>query len=37
MHHEVIGHSVEGREMRVYTLTNSAKGADREKPAMWIE
>ncbi len=37
MHHEVIGHSTEGREMRVYTLTNAEKGADREKPAMWID
>jgi len=37
MRHEVIGHSVEGREMRVYTLTNAEKGADREKPAMWID
>jgi hypothetical protein len=37
MHHELIGHSVEGRELRVYTLTNSEKGADREKPAMWID
>jgi Zinc carboxypeptidase len=37
MRHEVIGHSVEGRELRVYTLTNPDKGADREKPAMWID
>lgn len=34
---EVIGHSVEGREMRVYTITNPVTGGDREKPAMWID
>ena len=34
---QVIGHSTENREMRVYTLTNVAKGADTEKPAMWID
>jgi hypothetical protein len=37
MHHEVIGHSVENREMRVYTLNNAATGKDNEKPAMWID
>jgi hypothetical protein len=35
--HEVIGHSVESREMRVYTINNSATGKDSEKPAMWID
>lgn len=35
--HEVIGHSYEKREMRVYTVTNSDKGKDIEKPAMWID
>ena len=34
---EVIGHSVEGREMRVYTLNNSATGPAHEKPAMWVD
>ncbi len=34
---QVIGHSVEGREMRVYTLSNPATGADTEKPAMWVD
>jgi hypothetical protein len=34
---EVIGHSTENREMRVYTLTNFASGADSTKPAMWID
>ena len=37
MRHEVIGHSVENREMRVYTITNPKTGADTEKPAMWID
>lgn len=37
MRHEVIGHSVENREMRVYTLNNDATGKDTEKPAMWID
>ncbi len=35
--HEVIGRSIEGREVRVYTVCNSATGPDREKPAMWID
>jgi len=35
--HEVIGHSVENREMRVYTLTNRATGAAADKPAMWVD
>ncbi|MCC7014191.1 MAG: peptidase M14 [Planctomycetes bacterium] len=34
---QVIGHSVENREMRVYTLNNPATGEDREKPAMWVD
>jgi len=34
---EVIGHSVEGREMRVYTLNDPASGAPESKPAMWID
>jgi hypothetical protein len=35
--HEVIGHSVENREMRVYTLNDPATGAHADKPAMWID
>ena len=35
--HQVIGHSVENREMRVYTLTNPDTGAHSEKPAMWVD
>ncbi len=34
---QVIGHSVENREMRVYTLNNGATGADTEKPAFWLD
>ena len=34
---QVIGHSVESREMRVYTLHNPAAGAEADKPAMWID
>lgn len=34
---EVIGHSVENREMRVYTLNNSATGKAETKPAMWVD
>lgn len=34
---EVIGHSVEGRELRVYTLNDLAGGAPDSKPAMWID
>ena len=34
---QVIGQSFEKREMRVYTVTNSKKGADLTKPAMWID
>ena len=35
--YEVIGHSVESRELRVYTLNNPATGPDASKPAMWID
>ncbi len=35
--HEVIGHSVENREMRVYTLTNPDAGPASSKPAMWVD
>ncbi len=34
---EVIGHSVENREMRVYTIHNPAKGKAESKPAMWVD
>jgi hypothetical protein len=34
---EVIGHSVEGREMRVYTLNNPSTGSAESKPAMWVD
>ena len=34
---EVIGYSVENREMRVYTLTNVTAGRPSTKPAMWID
>lgn len=34
---EVIGHSVEGRELRVYTVNDPASGAAGTKPAMWID
>jgi hypothetical protein len=37
LRHEVIGRSVEGRELRVYTLSNQATGPDRDKPAMWVD
>lgn len=35
--HEVIGHSVESRELRVYTLNDPATGPAESKPAMWID
>jgi len=35
--YELIGHSSLGREMRVYTLNNPGTGAQRSKPAMWID
>lgn len=34
---EVIGHSVESREMLVYTLNNPATGPAEDKPAMWVD
>ena len=34
---QIIGHSVESRELRVYTLNNAATGAPEEKPAMWVD
>ena len=34
---EVIGHSIQGRELRVYTIHNPARGAHDTKPAMWID
>ena len=30
-------HSVESREMRVYTLANPKTGAEADKPAMWVD
>lgn len=35
--YEVIGHSVENREMRVYTLNDPATGPASTKPAMWVD
>ena len=35
--HEVIGHSTEGREMRVYTLASPAGEEADDRPAMWID
>lgn len=35
--HQVIGRSVENRELRVYTLQNPASGAEADKPAMWVD
>jgi len=35
--HEVIGHSTESRELRVYTLNDPATGPADSKPAMWID
>ena len=37
LRHEVIGKSIEDREMRVYVLNDPATGKDTEKPAMWID
>lgn len=34
---EDIGASYEGRPMRLLVLTNSATGADADKPAMWVD
>ena len=35
--YEVIGHSSQGRELRVYTLHDPEGGAHTEKPAMWVD
>jgi len=35
--YEVIGTSVEGREMRVYTLNDPSTGPAEAKPAMWVD
>ncbi len=35
--HEVVGRSVEDRELRVYTVTNRATGPASQKPAMWVD
>ncbi|MCB9904565.1 MAG: peptidase M14 [Planctomycetes bacterium] len=35
--YQVIGKSVEGREMRVYTLNDPASGSADSKPAMWVD
>ncbi len=37
LRHEEIGRSVEGRTLRVYTLSDRSTGADASKPAMWID
>jgi hypothetical protein len=34
---QVIGHSVEGRELRLYTVNDPASGPAQSKPAMWID
>jgi len=34
---QVIGHSIESREMRVYTLHDPATGSEADKPAMWVD
>jgi len=34
---EVIGHSIENREMRVYTINNPNTGRPDTKPAMWVD
>ena len=34
---EVIGHSIENREMRVYTINNPNTGREDTKPAMWVD
>jgi hypothetical protein len=34
---QVIGQSVESRELRVYTLNNPATGSEGDKPAMWVD
>jgi hypothetical protein len=35
--HEVIGHSVQNRELRVYTLCDRTTGEAATKPAMWVD
>lgn len=35
--HEVIGHSVGNREIRVYTINDPATGPAESKPAMWVD
>jgi hypothetical protein len=35
--YEVIGHSVEGREMRVYKIFDATTGDELDKPAMWVD
>lgn len=35
--YQVIGKSVEGREMRVYTVNDPASGPADSKPAMWVD
>lgn len=35
--YRVIGESVEGREMRVYTLNDPSTGPVESKPAMWVD
>lgn len=37
LRHEDIGRSVEGRVMRVYTLSDRSTGTDEDKPSMWID
>ena len=34
---ELIGHSIENREMRVYTINNPKTGRAELKPAMWVD
>ncbi len=34
---EIIGHSYQGRELRVYTINNPKTGSHKDKPAMWID
>ncbi len=35
--YEVIGNSIEGREMRVYTLNDPSTGPAKDKPTMWVD
>jgi hypothetical protein len=37
LEHQVIGQSVEGRELRVYVINNPETGEPAEKPAMWVD